>query len=90
MRYRKNIFKDKTFLAMAGISILAIGAIAGSVILTQNDVPEEETSYIADLNESTTADKDNKNDNLEANNGASKATESKENPTTTDMNNKQE
>lgn len=90
MRYRKNIFKDKTFLAMAGISILAIGAIAGSVILTQNDTLEEETSYIADLNESTTDSNYNNSDNLEANNGASKANESKENPTTNNVADRQE
>lgn len=68
MRYRKNIFKDKTFLAMAGVTVLAIAAIAGGVMLN-NSTDQPETNYIADLNQNTDDD-----DDMAANNGATKAT----------------
>lgn len=65
MRYRKNILRDKSFLAMAGITVLAVAAIAGGMMLSKNSTENEtESSYIADLNET---------DNMVANNEPTKS-----------------
>ncbi len=73
MRYRKNIFKDKSFLAMAIVSLLAIAAIAGGMLMT-NDSKEPETSYIADLNDNAPTSS-GVSDEIVANNGATKASD---------------
>lgn len=92
MRYRKNIFKDKSFLAMTGVSVLAIAAIAGGVLLQkQNDSAEPESRYIADLNgdesgnQKDSAGKETDSGDIAANNGAHKVTEDNtEEPQSTD------
>ena len=71
MRYRKNIFKDKSFLAMAGVSVLALAAIAGGLML-HNSSDEPETQHIADLNDDDGSD-------IVANNDATKATKENNN-----------
>ena len=89
MRHNKNIFKDKSFIAMASISALALAGIAGSMLL--NDKKEEDNQkYVADLNgtdesftytnryseyeDSTTDSKNKKDKELEAGNKASAIT----------------
>lgn len=49
MRHRKNIFRDKSFLVMAGVSVLALVGL-GAGMLIQNNTKEPESGYISDLN----------------------------------------
>ena len=49
MRHRKNIFRDKSFIVMAGVSVLALVGI-GAGMLIQNNTKEPESGYISDLN----------------------------------------
>lgn len=68
MRHRRNLFRDKGFLAMAGVTVLALAAIAGGSLINHSS-NEPDTSKIADLND----DK-----NIAANNDATKATKDNE------------
>lgn len=49
MRHRKNIFRDKSFMVMAGVSVLALVGL-GAGMLIQNNTKEPESGYISDLN----------------------------------------
>lgn len=49
MRHRKNIFRDKSFMVMAGVSVLALVGI-GAGMLVQNNTKEPDSGYISDLN----------------------------------------
>ena len=84
MRYRKNIFRDKTFLTMAGVTVLAVAAIAGGVMLNNSET-QPETSQIADLNENNDKDSTLSTNDIAANNGATKST--KEYGTDSDLTN---
>ncbi len=92
MRHNKNIFRDKSFLAMAGVSVLALAGIAGGMLLQNKSPKEDENPYIADLNgspeEISYTDRygdyhSDKNDNIIANNGSTKNTDKTE-PSTSD------
>ena len=55
MRYRKNIFRDKSFMVMAGVSVLALVGI-GAGMLIQNNTKEPESGYISDINGNNQSD----------------------------------
>lgn len=83
MRHQKNIFRDKSFMVMAGVSVLALVGIGAGMIL-QNNTKEPESGYISDLNGNNSYDNsedilgnsdnntDYSNQNIAANSGAKK------------------
>ena len=55
MAYKKNIFKDKTVIALSAISIVAAAALIGGIALdSENDLNSDNNNKIVDLNESDT------------------------------------
>lgn len=83
MRHRKNIFRDKSFMVMAGVSVLALVGI-GAGMLVQNNTKEPDSGYISDLNGnnqsgnteniigSSEKNTENSKQDIAANNGAKK------------------
>lgn len=84
MRHQKNIFRDKSFMVMAGVSVLALVGIGAGMIL-QNNTKEPDSGYISDLNGNNSSDNSedirgnndnnsgNSNQNIAANSGAKKS-----------------
>lgn len=72
MRHRKNIFRDKAFMVMAGVSVLALVGI-GAGMLIQNNTKEPESGYISDLNGNKQSDNSGETiGSIEKNTGTSK------------------
>ena len=54
MAYKKNIFKDKTVIALSAISIVAAAALIGGIALDAENEMNSDNNKIVDLNESDT------------------------------------
>ena len=64
MAYKKNIFKDKTVVALSAISIIAAAALIGGIALdSAGDNNTDTPQNIVDLNESDTTNSMADNDN---------------------------
>ncbi len=63
MAYKKNIFKDKTVVALSAISIIAAAALIGGIALDSGNKPDNDsTKNIVDLNETDTTNNFANND----------------------------
>ncbi len=69
MRYRKRIHRDKTFITMAAITVMATAAIVGGFVISES-TSGNKTENIADLNET----KEKSSSDLAANSHDAKST----------------
>ncbi len=69
MRYRKRIHRDKTFITMAAITVMATAAIVGGFVISES-TGTSKTEQIADLNETN----ENPSSDLAANSNDAKST----------------
>ena len=81
--YNKNIFKDRTFLTLAGVSVLAVCGIVGSVMM-DNEVDSPEPGYIANLDDTASEETTYFNNSAVSGNDATASEFSKKSNETTE------